>query len=119
MIPHDVITRYKAGYPIDTITRELRVGNRRVRQCLRAAGVLVPRNGRAEELSVARGVHRVIRELNHAIASDTVIEVATKAGLSEAFWWRARTGRVSPKIDDLEAVANTLGYEIVLRRRAR
>lgn len=64
------------------------------------------------------GVHPLVRFLFEEMARQKITNpvVAKQAGVSkDAMWeWRNRT---TPKVSDLEACLNAIGYELVVRRR--
>lgn len=64
--------------------------------------------------------HRVIKFLTEEMHSQrmTSIDLSERAGLSKETirWWRYRT---MPRINDLEAALNVLGYELTVRRKKR
>ena len=65
-----------------------------------------------------KGVHPFVRwiwlEMNDQQASQE--DVAAKAGISSSAMRKWRRGASSPKLADLEAVINVLGYDVVLRK---
>lgn len=64
-----------------------------------------------------RGVHPIVRwiwlEMNHQHASQE--DVAERAGVSSSAMRKWRQGINSPKLVDIEAVVNALGYSIQIK----
>ena len=60
--------------------------------------------------------HRAVKQLDAAINADgrADAEILREAGLSGHRFMRWRKGEASPRLDLLEAAANTLGYEVHL-----
>lgn len=67
----------------------------------------------------ARQVHSVIHQMHEIIEGEGdkgACAVAARAGLSRQWWQTVKRGRNSPILNSVEAMANALGYELVLRR---
>lgn len=110
---NDIIARYQSGETLREIAAATGLGKSTVANRLHKAGVEMRPDGRPV---VMRGsVHRVIKALASNIGAGAW--ALERAGLSPSWWQLCRRGSVSPSIDNLEALANAAGYEIVLRRR--
>ena len=72
------------------------------------------------ERVVPRSASPAVRELSIVIDQShmTLVELARKSGVSHTAIWAWRTGRAAPRVVELEFVAQALGYEITLHKRA-
>jgi len=66
-----------------------------------------------------RGVHPIIRWIWKRINLDEWDQetLAQRSGVSASAMRKWRRGERNPRISELEAVVNTLGYKIVIRER--
>jgi len=66
-----------------------------------------------------RAVHPLVvwmwKEINHQRASQE--DVSIRSGISSSAMRKWRTGLQAPTLAAMEAIINTLGYDLVIRRR--
>lgn len=55
------------------------------------------------------------KEMNHQCASQE--DIAERSGVSSSAMRKWRTGTRSPRIMELEAVINSLGYQLTVRKK--
>lgn len=67
---------------------------------------------------IGPGVHPLVRFLFEEMTRQHLTNpvVAKQAGVSRCALWEWRN-RTTPKVSDLEACLNAIGYELVIRRR--
>ena len=107
---------YKAGATLHELEQRHGVSASTIRRKLAEIGV-VRRPARERPAAPHPAASPVVRQLAAAISERNQAQIMRRAGVSAHFWRDARSGKCTPTLALLEAMANAAGYEIVLRRR--